>query len=320
MRRPNQTLISLAALAAVAGCSKVGKSGPIVAEGDGVVVTAEHLEMKLDELAPVVRARFASLEQKKEFLQKVLIFELLLNEAKAQKLDQDPKMLEEFHTILVNTVIRNAKERGSELPVSDLEVMKYYEDHRSEFQVPEGRRVSQVFLQAEKGSPERTKRASEARKIAAEVKAADPKVVVAFPGAVQKYSEDAGSKRRGGDLGDTALTHDQIEKQYGREVADAAFALAQPGEVSGLVESQHGFHVLKLLQIRPGLNQALDQVKEEIAGRVRRVRQDVDYQAYLEGLRRRAAAIKLSDAELQKIVVPIPESTATSKVGDYHGR
>jgi peptidyl-prolyl cis-trans isomerase C len=319
MRRPNQTLISLAALAAVAGCSKAGKSGPIVAEGDGVVVTAEHLEMKLNELAPVVRARFASLEAKKEFLQKVLIFELLLNEAKAQKLDQDPKMLEEFHTILVNTVIRNAKERGSELPVSDLEVMKYYEDHRSEFQAPEARRVSQVFLQAEKGSPERAKRVGEARKLAADLEATNSKVVVAFPGAVQKYSEDAGSKRRGGDLGDTALTHDEIEKQYGREVADAAFALA-PGDVSGLVESQHGFHVLKLLQIRPGIDQTLDQVKAEITSRVRRVRQDADYQAYLEGLRRRAAAIKLSDAELQKIVVPIPESTATSKVGDYHGR
>jgi parvulin-like peptidyl-prolyl isomerase len=320
MRRPNQTLISLAALAAVAGCSKAGKSGPIVAQGDGVVVTAEHLKMKLDDMAPVVRARYAALDQKKELLQKVLVFELLLNEAKAQKLDQDPRLQEEFHTLLVNTVIRNAKERGSDLPVSDLEVLKYYEDHRGEFQAPEARRVAQVFLKAEKGSPERAKRASEARKIAAQVKTADPKAVVAFPSAVQKYSEDAGSKGRGGDLGDTALTRDQIEKQYGREVADAAFALAQPGEVSGVVESQQGLHILKVLQIRPALNQPLDEVKAEIAGRIRRTRQDADYQAYLDGLRRRAAAIQMSDAELEKIVVPAQQSTATSNVPDYHGR
>lgn len=74
-------LIALATIS-VASCSRGGKkSGPAVAEGGGITVTADELKARLDEQSPFVRARYATLERKKEFLENLIRFELLAKEA-----------------------------------------------------------------------------------------------------------------------------------------------------------------------------------------------------------------------------------------------
>ena len=78
-----------------------------------------------------------------------------------------------------------------------------------------------------------------------------------FAALAKKYSEDEGSKANGGDL-----------DYFGRgrmvpEFENAAFTM-QPGQVSDLVKSQFGFHIIKVIDKRPGSTRSLDEVRPQI--------------------------------------------------------
>jgi parvulin-like peptidyl-prolyl isomerase len=91
-------------------------------------------------------------------------------------------------------------------------------------------------------------------------------------------SEDA---RRGGDLG--FFTRGQMPL----EVEEAAFAL-RPGELSPVIESPYGFHLLKVEEHRPARQAQLAEVREEVAAGVRERKREERYAALLEELWKRA--------------------------------
>jgi len=97
------------------------------------------------------------------------------------------------------------------------------------------------ILIAYKGSPGAaptlTRTKEEAQKLASEV-ATKAKKGEDFAALSTKYSDDAGAKRNGGSLG--TFTRERMVKPF----SDAAFAL-KPGQISGIVETQFGFHVIK---------------------------------------------------------------------------
>lgn len=138
-----------------------------------------------------------------------------------------------------------------DVTVSEEEIKAWYDGHKSSYQQPEERRASHILISAEKHG-----------KAAARVKAEEVlKEIKAKPGAfaelAKKHSDDPGSAAQGGDLG-----------FFGREVmvkpfTDAAFALKE-GEVSGIVESDFGFHIIKLTGEHVAREKALAEVRGEI--------------------------------------------------------
>jgi hypothetical protein len=100
--------------------------------------------------------------------------------------------------------------------------------------------ASHVLIQykgALRAGPSITRSKEEAKKLAAEV-AAKAKKGQDFAGLAKQYSDEPGAKDRAGSLG--KFSKGQMVKPF----ADAAFAL-KPGEVSGVVETDFGFHVIK---------------------------------------------------------------------------
>jgi len=79
-----------------------------------------------------------------------------------------------------------------------------------------------------------------------------------FADLARKTSEDEGSAKNGGDLG--AFTRDQMVKEF----SDAAFAL-KPGEISGLVRTQYGYHIIKAVRHDvPTLEASRDEIAQKI--------------------------------------------------------
>jgi peptidyl-prolyl cis-trans isomerase C len=284
----------------VVGCSKsTKKKGPVVAEGGGVAVTAEEFKAKLDEQSPFVRARYSTLDRKKEFLENLLRFELLALEAEKKGLDKDPEVQATLKKIMVQKLVRQAFDEGDKqagLP----DARKFYDEHKEEFVKPERVRVQLVWLDAPAGSPQRAARTADARRLLARVKAEEPRNPLAFSNVAREASQDTPTRASGGDAG--YRTQDELASQYSRELAAAAFALKDPGQTSNLVETPKGLALLKLTARQAAINRSFDEVKDQLVARASREKRNRDFEEYVKGIRSKAS-ITVNDAELEKIVV-----------------
>lgn len=150
---------------------------------------------------------------------------------------------------------------GSQVPVSDQEVQQYYQQHQSQFGVPEQRDAAHILIGLPQNpTPEQVKAAQ------AKAEAVYQEAVKSpgdFAALAKKYSQDPGSADKGGDLG--FFTREDMVKPF----SDAAFSM-QVGEIKGPVQSQFGFHIIKLLAIKPGKIKPLAEVKDQIVAELRK--------------------------------------------------
>lgn len=160
----------------------------------------------------------------------------------------------------VEYIVLSVAALQSQVTVDDAEVKKYYEDHQSEFSTQELRKAAHILIAADPKAAEADKQAarSKAEDILKQVKA-DPSQ---FAELAKKHSQDPGSAANGGDLG--MFGRGMMVKPFD----DAVFKLIV-GEVSGLVQSDFGFHIIKLLAIKGGKVQSLSEVKSAIAQKIR---------------------------------------------------
>ena len=126
---------------------------------------------------------------------------------------------------------------AKDLALSDEELQDYYRRHEADFDVPEQVKVSHILFRfdAEADEDLRDKKRKLAEKVLAEVKEKDGKN---FADMARRYSDDAGSAVEGGSLG--YFTHGTMVSAF----EEAAFSL-EPGQLSGIVETSFGFHILK---------------------------------------------------------------------------
>lgn len=303
--------LALAATAALTACSGDKKKGPTIAKGKDVAITAAEFKAKLEEQSPFIRARYATLDRKKEFLENLIRFELLAAEAKRQKLDEDPEVQETLKKIMVQRLVRKSFDEDGAQSAGDDELRKYYDEHRDEFVKAERVRVSQIVVRAERSAPDRAARAADARKLLAQLKAEQARNPLAFASVARERSDDLPSKASGGDLG--YRSREEIERAYGAPVAAAAFGLKNVGDETGIVESDLGFHVLKLAARQPALDRPFEEVRAQLAARLGREKRTRDFDAYVKTLREKSS-IEISDAELEKVEVSAAPAPAAPGV------
>lgn len=283
------------------------KSGPVVAKGKGISITADEFKARLDEQSPFIRARYSTLERKKEFLDNLVRFEVLAREAERQGLQKDPEVQNTLKKIMVQKLVqKNFQDTTGAADVPETELQKYYEEHQAEYQRPKRVRVAAVIWNAPQGSPDRAKKLALAQKALAKLKAEEKKNSLAFAQIVSEFSEDAASKGTAGDL--QFKSQEELGKAYSKEVADAAFAL-KPGETSGVVQAAQGLYLLKFTGEQPEMNRTFEQVKSQIASKLHRERKTKEFDEWLKGLREKAQ-VAVDDKALEAIEVSAPPAGA----------
>jgi len=167
------------------------------------------------------------------------------------------------------------QEIGPKVKVSDDDVAKFYKENEDKFAVPEQVHCSHILIRAaEDAKPE--------DKDAARKKAEDLRVRCVngedFSALAKEFSEDPGSGAKGGDLGFFA------KQQMVAPFAEAAFAL-KPNEVSPVVETRFGYHIIKLHERKDASNRSLDEMKEQISGYLQAQALDQAVQARVQELK-----------------------------------
>ncbi|AFQ47932.1 SurA N-terminal domain-containing protein [Burkholderia cepacia] len=141
---------------------------------------------------------------------------------------------------------------------TDADIKKFYDDNPTHFRSEAQVRVSHIFIAAASNASAADKAAAKAKaeQLLADVKAHPDQ----FAQIAQKSSQDAPSAAKGGDLG--FITRGSTAG--GKAFDDAAFALKQ-GDVSGIVQSDLGFHILKATEVKPSVIKSFADVKDQIA-------------------------------------------------------
>ena len=177
---------------------------------------------------------------------------------------KDPKHAAEFEAPEQSTVeyaVLDVDALKKGITVTDEELRKYYAENESRYGTPEERRASHILVKAEKGATadERAKAKAKAESLLAELK--KPQTV--FADLARKNSDDPGSAQKGGDL--DFFARGAMVKPF----EDAAFSLKQ-GETSGLVESEFGYHIIRVTAVRGGGKRSFDTVRAEIEDEVKK--------------------------------------------------
>jgi len=148
----------------------------------------------------------------------------------------------------------------TKIEVSIDDVRKYFDEHQGEFGTPEERRAAHILISVPAN-------ASQAQQDAAREKSEQllqqiRKIPGKFAELASKNSQDPGSAANGGDLG--FFSRGMMTKPF----EDAVYAL-KPGEISGLVKSEFGYHIIRLVAVKPSKAIPFNEARESIVGKLR---------------------------------------------------
>ncbi len=259
-------LVSLAGACSRGGVGGAGRAdaGPVVATVGEKAVTSHDFVTRLSEQPELVRARYSTLERKKEFLEGLIRQELLLQEARRRSLDQDPEVKAVIEKVIVQKLIQ--VHTAAATP-AESDLRSYYDAHREEFVRPARVRASHYFVASPPSDPKHAAARGEVQKFCTRLKAlSEPALSLAFREEVRKGSADVATKSVDGDLG--LRTRDELVQVWGEAVADAAMALKVMGEVSAPIESEKGIHVLQLTARQPGVDTSFDDARPRLVARL----------------------------------------------------
>ncbi|MCU7938852.1 MAG: SurA N-terminal domain-containing protein [gamma proteobacterium symbiont of Bathyaustriella thionipta] len=146
------------------------------------------------------------------------------------------------------------KDLAKDVQVTDEQINKYYQDNLPQYTQPERRKASHILftLPTDADTDTKDKTKEEAQNVLDKINSGSD-----FSEMAKEHSQDPGSADNGGDLGFFA------KGEMVPAFEQSAFSL-NPGDISDLVESSFGFHIIKLTSIEGGKSKPLDTVKDKI--------------------------------------------------------
>src|SRR4030095_1174517 len=150
----------------------------------------------------------------------------------------------------VKYALINTQSMRDRQQVSAADVQKHYQDNQQQFTTPQQVRASHILFKTE-GKDEAAVR-KEAEAVLARAKAGED-----FAKLANEYTEEEVGKTRGGDL--DFFGRGQMAKEF----EEAAFAL-KPGQISDLVKTSFGLHIIKTTDHKPETKRPLEEVRTQI--------------------------------------------------------
>jgi peptidyl-prolyl cis-trans isomerase D len=174
---------------------------------------------------------------------------------------QHPAQFAIPETIKAEFVVFNPDIVEDKIEISEADIKAYYEQNLARYKTDEQRRASHILIAANKDAPAADKAAAKAKaeKLLAQLR----KNPNDFAKLAKENSQDTGSAERGGDL--DFFGKGMMVKPF----EDAAYALKE-GDISDVVQSDFGFHIIRLTAVKAAATRALSEVKANITDEIRR--------------------------------------------------
>jgi len=267
------------------------KEGQVLAEVNGGSITTGDFNRELKNLPEYLKAMADTPEGRKEMLDTMVIRELILQQASKDGLDKgaeiDEKLKELKKRLIVESFLKKKVETESQ--VSDADLQKFYDQNKEKFKTGEQIKASHILVKTEK----------EAKDVLAKIKAGEN-----FEELAKKNSVDS-SAAKGGDLG-------WFGKGSMVPVFEKAALALKEGQVSDVVKSDFGFHIIKLTGKRAAGVRPLEEVKDQIKGAIMPTKQQEIFQKIKEELKK-SAKITVKEDVLKEMGTKKEEVKADEK-------
>ena len=234
----------------------------------------------------------------RQLIADLFVIRVFAAQARQAGLDQDPALrfklaVQEDRTLMATALDKAVAEAGT--PDFEKTARERYTANPGRFMQPERVRASHILITVKEGRDE-----AQARALAEEVRKQALEGKKSFEDLALEYSDDQSVKTNKGDLG--FFARDRMVGPF----AEAAFAMNKPGEISPVVETQFGFHVIRYAERKPGRQLGFDEVKKRLidqeqqkyASRIRA--EKIEEVQSLEGITVNQEAITAISAESRK--------------------
>lgn len=191
-----------------------------------------------------------------QYVQSIVISQL----AKKEGFDKKPEVSQKLN-FYSDSLISNLyleQQIGDKVTVSEEETKAYYDEHKNEFTTPEMVKARHILVKVDPSAPEEEKKQAyqKAEGILKQVQDGED-----FAELATELSDDSHTQSKGGDLG--FFSRGKIVKPF----EDVAFQM-KPGETSGIVETQFGYHIIRVEERKEETLHSYDSMKERIHQRL----------------------------------------------------
>jgi len=240
-------------------------SGPVLAEVGSAKITVDAFKKELENLPPYLKPMTETADGKKEMLETMIIRELILQEASKEGIENTPAVKDKLDELKKRLVVEAylKKKVEEQAKVSDEDLKKFYDQNKDKFKTGDQVRASHILVKSEK----------EAKEVLAQLKAGGN-----FEELAKKLSSD-GAAAKGGDLGwfSKGSMIPEFEK--------VAFTMKE-GQVSDIVKTKFGYHIIKLTGKRAAGERTFEDVKEQIKASMLPGKQQEVFQKLKEDLKK----------------------------------
>jgi len=290
-----ETSTATAPAAAPTAAKPAAPEGDVIATYAGNRLDAARVTKEMERLPAPSRAYLQAPDRKKQFVENMILNELLYAEGQKQGYDKDEDIDRQVNDLRRRLVVQRVVREFQKPPeITDEQAKKYYDDNPNLYSSTQIR-ASHILVKDE----------AQAREIRDQLKA-DPSK---FAEIAKEKSTDKTSGAKGGDLG--MFGQGRMVPEFER----AAFAL-KPNEISDIVKTQYGYHIILVVERKEGERRPFDQVKEQIKATLRnkaiQEQQDKRY-----GDLKAAANVKIDDKALETLQIPQGGTSAEAIISGH---
>ncbi|MCK5506737.1 MAG: peptidylprolyl isomerase [Thermodesulfovibrionia bacterium] len=290
MKKPLLILFLILSASIFSGCTQNSSSdSPVLAKvGEGIITEDDFLQ-DVSRVPEWAREQFNGIEGKEKFLEELIKREVIYQEAKRMKLDNNKEFIEKVRNFekmtLVSLILK--KEVEDKVRVDDSEVKTFFDENAEKFTIGTEIKASHILVKTEE----------EATEIHEKIVKGE-----SFAKLAKSHSIDKTSAEKGGDLGYFG------QGKLPPEIERAALGL-KPGEISKPIRTRYGFDIIKLVDIKKGDPANFEQTKESIRRQLLTQKKKTLFEAYVEKLQEQSTVEKNAD-NLAAISLPWGQTTA----------
>jgi peptidyl-prolyl cis-trans isomerase C len=252
-------------LIVILACAKKEETKVVARIGDKII-TLEEFEKEVESLPDFYKPLLLEPKAKREFLEKLIDREILLLEARKagvyEREDVRRKIEECEKGVILDAFLSQILREKDE--VTEEEAKRYYDEHKEEFFMNESIRVRHIVVRTLEEAKEIKKRLEQGED---------------FVELAKRYSISPSGKW-GGDLG-------YIQRgQVGKEFEKAAFSLKRPGEISDIVKTTFGYHIIRLEDRKPPRQLSFEEVRDKIIQKLKEQKKQKALEDYLKKVKK----------------------------------